>query len=525
MSDRLRVTGLNSGMDTESIVSQLVAKYQTKIDTQVKKQKKLDVQREAWKDINSDVYSFYTKTLSNMRWSNSYSKMATKSSSDALKVTAGSGAVAGIQSAKIVSTAKAGYITGGKVASKVLDTVEDKKVTGNTILKDAFGLEKGTYQFNGKEIEIDDTTTISGYVSKLNEAGVTASFDETQQRFYIAATGTGTEKDFDLSADKTSTELLELMNMTKQYTIDQEGNYYKDGNKVTDADEIAALQEDADASIRVVGADAKLMLNGTMYTSNDNAFTINGLTLTIEHYSSEEISIATSQDTDGVYDSIKSMISEYNNMINKMLKMYNQDSEKYEPLTDEEADALSDTEREKWDTKVKESALYKDARLAEIMRSVREVLNAGVEMEDGTKLYLSNFGIATKNYFEADADERYALHIDGDSEDEYSGSKTDKLKCMIATDPEKVQEFFSKLSASLYKRLTDEMSSTSMSSIYKIYNDKQLDKDYKNYDTIISELEEKMSAAEDKYYEQFARMEKAMGELNSKQSVFSSYLG
>ena len=525
MSNRMRVAGMNSGLDTDSIVSQLVQKYQVKVDNAVKQQKKLELKQDAWKDLNKEIYSFYSKTLSNMRMSSTYTKMKTTSSNSALTVSAGNSAASGVQSAKIVSTAKAGYITSGKLKSTDTSVSE---LTGSSLVTSNLGLAAGTYQFNGKDITIDDTTTMSGLASKLSGTGVIANFDEKQQRLYISAKSTGEANDFDLSASATDASLLSALNMGTQYYVDQAGNYYSDEamtNQITDETTIKSIQNDENAAIRVKGEDAQLMLNGTLYKSDTNAFEINGLTLTINNYTDEDISINTQKDTSGVYNNIKNMFKEYNTIMNKMLKMYNTTNKGYSPLTEEEESAMTEYELEKWNPKLEESALYKDSRISEVMQSIRSVMMAGVKMSDGTNMYLSDFGIATQGYFEAEENERYAYHIDGDPDDEVSSGNTDKLNAMIASDPDKVQEFFSTLSSNLYKKLFKEMGSTSMSSIYKIYNDKEMDKQHSDYDDLIKKYEEQMSKAEDKYYDQFAQMEVALSKINSKSSIFSSYLG
>ena len=47
--------------------------------------------------------------------------------------------------------------------------------------------------------------------------------------------------------------------------------------------------------------------------------------------------ITTEEDTDGIYDMIKKFLTQYNELINEMDKLYNAESAKgYEPLTDEE---------------------------------------------------------------------------------------------------------------------------------------------------------------------------------------------
>ena len=62
MSDLLRMTGMYSGMDTESIVSQLVKTKSTKVTNLKNEQKKLEWKQTAWQDLNSKIYNMYSKT-------------------------------------------------------------------------------------------------------------------------------------------------------------------------------------------------------------------------------------------------------------------------------------------------------------------------------------------------------------------------------------------------------------------------------------------------------------------------------
>ena len=70
----IRITGMNSGLDTESIITQLVSAQSVKKDSYTKAQTKLSWKQEAWKTLNSKVYKLYTGTISNMRFSSSYMK-------------------------------------------------------------------------------------------------------------------------------------------------------------------------------------------------------------------------------------------------------------------------------------------------------------------------------------------------------------------------------------------------------------------------------------------------------------------
>ena len=51
----MRLSGLMSGMDTESIVQELVAVRRTKVETATKAQTKLEWKQDAWKDLNKKL--------------------------------------------------------------------------------------------------------------------------------------------------------------------------------------------------------------------------------------------------------------------------------------------------------------------------------------------------------------------------------------------------------------------------------------------------------------------------------------
>ena len=59
----IRITGMNSGLDTEAIIQELTSAKSYKKTQLEKAQTKLGWKQEAWKTLNSKVYSFYTKTL------------------------------------------------------------------------------------------------------------------------------------------------------------------------------------------------------------------------------------------------------------------------------------------------------------------------------------------------------------------------------------------------------------------------------------------------------------------------------
>lgn len=651
----MRLTGLMSGMDTESIIKELVAVKQTKVDSAKKAQTKLQWKQDAWKDLNTKIHKLYTSSLSDMRFYSSYSKKATKvSNSSAVSVITGEKAVNGTQSLKIQSLAKTGYLTGSQLNTK-------QTYNGSTSLTDIEGVKAGSkigvkVGGNLTEIEITEGMTISSLTQKLQSAGVNASFDEKNQRFFISSKESGKDNDFTLmgvngdgvdalvklgvgnyadltkyasgtpevsqdqidatvaarlknilsNVESVENKVSDIVKKMQDYGMEnisglsavdlndkieefkatgtyddldqadkdkiasyqeQLGNYaedlqtYKesydvkeDGTKVASQGLISSVTDELgemangmnaaamyaaekytvgdfageDASQRINGTNAVIILNGARFESEKNTFEVNGLTFNVNALTAEgeEITVTTQDDTDGIYDMIKNFLKQYNSLINEMDKLYNAASAKgYEPLTDDEKGELSDDAIAKWEDKIKESLLRKDSTLNTVSSAMREIMSSSVTMSNGSKMYLSDFGISTLGYFSSADNEKNAYHIDGDSDDANTSGNADKLKTMIANNPDTVVDFFVNLSKSLYGKLDKLMQRTEYSSAYKVYNDKSMQKDYDDYTTKIADLEAKLKDYEDKWYKKFGAMETALAKLQSNASAVTSLLG
>lgn len=280
---------------------------------------------------------------------------------------------------------------------------------------------------------------------------------------------------------------------------------------------------------KIDGCDAEITLNGIQYTGSTNNFSVNGLNITAQVVTGDgdanAISITTATDTQGIYDKIKDFLSQYNSLINEITSLYNADSAKgYDPLTDDEKDAMSDTEVEKWEQKIKDSLLRRDDNLESLMSAMTSAMSGAVEV-NGKKMYLSNFGIKTLGYLNAPKNQQNAYHIDGDEDDANSSGNADKLMTAITNDPDTVINFMQGLADNLYKSVHTKMQSSSLSSIYTVYNDKEMASEYSDYTSIIKKWEQKLEDKEDYYYKKFSSMETALSKLNSQTSSLSGLFG
>ena len=279
-------------------------------------------------------------------------------------------------------------------------------------------------------------------------------------------------------------------------------------------------------AVRITGQDSEIELNGATFTNNSNNYSINGLTIeAMEVTGNDEVTITTNTDVDGIYDMIKGFLKDYNDLVKSVDVAYNAASSKgYEPLTSDEKDAMSDDEVKKWEEKIKDSLLRKDSTLGSVLDTMKNDMAKSFKV--GDKSYsLSSFGIATLGYFNSPENETGVYHIDGDKDDSKTSANTDKLREIISNDPDTVISFFSQLSTQLYTDLGKKMAASSTSSAYTIYNDKQMNTQYSEYNTKISAAEDKVTTWEDYYYSKFSAMESALAKMNAQSSSLSGLFG
>ena len=302
-------------------------------------------------------------------------------------------------------------------------------------------------------------------------------------------------------------------------------------NKVQDSQSIldqSSTLTNAGA-MKIDGCDSEIKLNGITYTSSLNTYSINGLSITAMQATGDgdtnAITVTTATDTQAIYDKIKSFLTQYNSLINEMTSLYNADTAKgYEPLTDDEKSAMSDSEVEKWEEKIKSSLLRRDDSLESVMNLMTNAMSQPVTI-DGKKYYLSSFGIKTLGFLNAPENQQNAYHIDGDEDDTATSGNEDKLMAMINSDPDTVVSFMQQLTTNLYDAIGTKMKSSTLSSIYKVYNDKEMASEYSDYTTTIKKWEQKLQDQEDAYYKKFSAMETALSKLQSQTSSLSNLFG
>ena len=179
-----RITGLNSGLDTESLITALTQNYKTRVDKQTGGQTRLSWKQDVWKSTNKDIVSFYNGKLSDMRFSTAFNKKTSKASSNAVSITTGESAMISSSTVSKTSLAKASYLTGNKVTKQGSDELatKDTKMSELGITEDTtISFKMGKDGAETLNITISASDSMSDLVSKLNSAttdsglGVTAN--------------------------------------------------------------------------------------------------------------------------------------------------------------------------------------------------------------------------------------------------------------------------------------------------------------------------------------------------------------
>lgn len=298
-----------------------------------------------------------------------------------------------------------------------------------------------------------------------------------------------------------------------------------DITKVVDQNGKITVEANND-KVNLTGAsDSKITYNGLEIIGKSNEVNVNGLTITLKGLtgSNEKITLSTTNDTQATFDAVKKFVTNYNAILKELNTLYYADSAKgYAPLSDDEREAMTDDQIEKWETKIKDSMLRRDSSVGNIITTLKTSLTQSVVASDGKKYSLASFGIGTSS----DYTEKGLLHIDGDPDDAAFSKLTNKLMNALESDPDIVSEVLSNTINNLYKEVDKSIKAIpNVRSAFTFYNDKLMSTQQTEYKKKIATLEKKLTALENKYYKQFSAMETAMSKLQSQSNALAGMLG
>ncbi len=241
------MSGMYSGIDTESLVESMLSGIQTKIDKQNQAKQQLLWKQEIYRSVITDINSFQSKYFSltsstSLRLSSFYDTMKTSCSSSAAKVTAGSGAIDGDFSMQVARLATASSVTSSKVGTG--------EVATSTAKADSFEYSRTVDIKIGddvKTVDLKGADTADEICSRINTA---AGFD-------LVSAKTETVKVY---KDDDGNELT--YNETEDKYYDKDGNEFTGNVTETEEEKAVGLKFSADSEFEISGSSAGMSILG-----------------------------------------------------------------------------------------------------------------------------------------------------------------------------------------------------------------------------------------------------------------------
>ncbi|RWR13577.1 flagellar filament capping protein FliD [Siminovitchia fortis] len=272
------------------------------------------------------------------------------------------------------------------------------------------------------------------------------------------------------------------------------------------------------------GQNAKFTINGLETERQSNTFSMNGVTFTLKQTLKETdppITVNVSNDSEGVLNTVKEFVDQYNKLIEDINKKLNEErNRKYLPLTDDEREELSDKQQEKWEELAKSGLLKGDPLLSGVLTNMRMDMSSSVET-NGLYRQLAAIGITTT-----------ANYLDGGKLE----INETKLKEAIEKDPEAVENLFRGTGTNDSERgVIHKLYDSVNQSITKIQDragratstNQQfaLGRELISVDKNIDSFETRLKMQEDRLWRQFAAMEKAIQRANDQSLYLMQQFG
>jgi len=517
MPSTLRITGLATGLDVDNMVKQLMQAERVKVD-KVKQDKQLiEWKQELYREIIGDLMSFkntYFDVLNKDKYilsSNNLTPYTVSIDSNApLKVSATSDAQTGQYEIKVLNLAKSAGVNKNLNDGATLDSkLSDVDINASFIKINYNGVEK--------EISLDSSMKLRDLINKINietAGAVKARFSELTKTLTFETSKTGSSASLNVSFLDSNKNVIETLNGQGQNAI---------------------------VSIKEPGNS-----NFIQVEKETNTFTIDGVVYTLNGVTEGDVSIkfTVNINSQPVIDKIKEFVNKYNEIIDKINKKLSEKRNySYKPLTEDQKKELKEDEIKKWEEKAKEGLLKGDSILENLVFNLRQ---AFFEKVEGIGITLQEIGLSTSS----DYTQKGKIVIDETKLKtalETRGQEVINLLVKtsdIAYDPNKTYSSRQDRNKQIgiFQRikdiLEDNIRTTRNSSGKKgVLLEKAgvkgdvtefnslLSKEIKEKERLISDLEKKLFDKQEKYYKDFAKLEKAMQKFNDQANWLYSQIG
>lgn len=366
----MRIGGLASGMDIDSVVKQMMTSYKAPVNKMSQKLQQLEWKREGLRELNRSVLEFRNNTLFNFMLGSNFKqkKAEVTGNTSAITATVRGDAIEGTISVDILNRATA---ANAQTRSLGTNLSFDSKLSSLTLPENAPPLpEDIEFTINGESVKVKSDWTIGQFISEINaKTSVSAYFDANSGKIAFQSKTTGSS-----NGDSNSDKIV--------FT-----------GAVFGADGLFEIESENAAN------DARVNINGMVVTQASNTFQINGVSFTVNE-NSGMATIEVKTDTDKVVDMVKGFIESYNSLLsNIQSKLNEQRYRDFLPLTDEQRKQFKEEghDLEEWTEKAKSGLLRNDSTLNRLLMDMRMSIASELETTLGITS-LNDIGITQERY-------------------------------------------------------------------------------------------------------------------------------
>lgn len=500
-NNTLRVTGLASGMNTDEIVANLVKVQSSRLNKMLQSKTLATWKSDAYRDVNRKVDDF-RKSMEGLRLQSTFNKQTVISSDDRVGV-----ASAGTSSRNEFVISQATLAVSAKPASVSFDS---KMTSGSSSIGDS----DITFTLNNQSITLTGGITFDAAIAKINEVSKQTNVKATNVGGSLVLTtlDAGSQQEINLALTGTT----DLSNTLGLRNIDPATDPTAKGTDATSG---------------------SVTINNTQIMLSSNQFTYEGVTFTLKQDipNNSSISVKVSSDTQGIFDTIKTFVDKYNDLIEDLNgRLTEKRYRDYPPLLDDQKKDMKDNDIKLWEEKSKSGLLTSDSTIRTFLNEMRNSLSSMVE-NSGSFHSLKDIGIN----FSTNYRDQGKLVLD-----------EDKLKGLLQTNLEDVKQLFTKKGSganSSSTTATDRNMHNNSGFGWRVYDClnvtiKQLGalagspgstvdtnsfmaKQIQALNGNITREQEKVNTYEQRLWKQFGAMEKALSQLNSQSAWLSQQLG
>lgn len=524
----MRISGLASGMDIDSIISDLMKIQRVSVDKKIQQRIWLEWQRDAYREMNAKILDYRNNKIADFRLESTFdAKKVTVSNSSAISAKALGSAQQGTISIKVEKLAN----SASKLSSESIVEQGKEFKSGNLLkdelnannLKGSLNLDindenanKFTVSINGYDVEIDlEKDSLDTIIQRINkQTNVTAFYDSvTGKMSFIAKNADG--------------QIQETVNGETLYYIDFDDKgtgFFTDLLKLGNSHTANAA----------AGNDAKVTINGLTTYRSSNTFTVNGVEITLRQETGNEVvQIGVATDVDAIIEKIKQFVNDYNEFIAPINSKLNEKRYRdYAPLTESQKKDMKEREIELWEEKAKSGLLRSDSILSSLITDMRKALysriDTGKKDSNGDPIFisLSSIGITTGNYLE-----NGKLYVDENKLREALEADLDSVKKLFTAKGDSNGEgkgiavaMYDHLWSAINK-ISEKAGTSRFSNSELLSEESTMGRQLKWLNQEIDRANKRMLEMEQRYYRQFAAMESAINKYNAQSMYLMNAFG